>query len=78
MLEDPFLLIPPYNKVGEPSNVLICKEKFIEAGGFDETLVHLLDLDLWYRLMCIGDVAFINETLSTFRVHEKQATFLNI
>lgn len=78
MLEDPFLLIPPYNKVGEPSNVLICKEKFIETGGFDETLVHLLDLDLWYRLMCIGDVAFINETLSTFRVHEKQATFLNI
>ncbi len=78
LLEDPRLLIPPYNKIGEPSNVIILRDKFLDVGGFDNNLQHLLDLDLWFSLMTCGNVVFIDKQLSTFRLHEKQASVQNI
>lgn len=78
LLEDENLLIPPYNKIGEPSNVLVSREKFMQVGGFNEELFQLLDIDLWYKLMACGDISYINESLSIFRLHEHQETVKNV
>ena len=69
LLEDPFLLDEPINKIGEPSNTIISKEHFNKVGGFSEDLKQLLDLDLWFKLSAVGKVAFVDKELSTFRIH---------
>jgi GT2 family glycosyltransferase len=77
LLEDPNLLISPINKVGEPSNTLILRSAFHESGGFDPNISQLLDIDLWFRLMALGNVVYIDENLSKFRIHNSQQSVLN-
>jgi O-antigen biosynthesis protein len=78
LLEDPKLLDSPINKIGEPSNTLILKSAFHEVGGFDPNLSQLLDLDLWFRLMSVGEVSYVNQTLSSFRIHDSQQSVANL
>jgi lipopolysaccharide transport system ATP-binding protein len=78
LLEDPRIIDSPWNKIGEPSTVLIRKAALQETGGFDPRYQQLLDIDLWFRLMLVGDVAFQDEYLSIFRIHEKQQTVINL
>jgi glycosyltransferase involved in cell wall biosynthesis len=77
LLADPSLLKGVWNKIGEPSIVLIKKQTLIDIGGFDPNLCQLLDLDMWYRLMAVGKVGFVDETLSSFRIHDKQVSVEN-
>ena len=65
LLEDPNLLRGSINKIGEPTNTFILR-KTLESGGFDPQFSQLLDLDLWFRLMTLGNVVYINEKLSSF------------
>tara|TARA_B100001093_G_scaffold513752_1_gene586317 strand:- start:4764 stop:7874 length:3111 start_codon:yes stop_codon:yes gene_type:complete len=78
LLEDPNLLKQPLNKVGEPSNTLILKDAFLKVGGFDQDLLQMLDLDLWYKIFSSYNVVFVDEYLSYFRVHRNQASVRNI
>ena len=78
LLEDPFLLDEPINKIGEPSNTIISKEHFNKVGGFSEDLKQLLDLDLWFKLSAVGKVAFVDKELSTFRIHPQQESHYNL
>jgi GT2 family glycosyltransferase/glycosyltransferase involved in cell wall biosynthesis len=77
-LEDPNLLESPINKIGEPSNTLIYRKAFQEVGGFDPEFSQLLDLDLWLRLMSVGKVSYVNQTLSSFRIHDSQESVANL
>ena len=77
LLADPALVDGEWNKVGEPSSVLIKKQCLIDVGGFDPNLCQLIDLDMWYRLMAMGKVGFVDETLSSFRIHDKQLSVGN-
>ena len=77
LLEDPNLFNSPINKIGEPSNTLILKSAFLEAGGFDSQFSQLLDLELWFRLMTSGNVVYINDKLSKFRIHDSQQSVVN-
>jgi glycosyltransferase involved in cell wall biosynthesis len=72
LLEDPRLLAAGWNKIGEPSSVLIRRSAFLAIGGFDPAFRQLVDLDLYFRLMSEGMVAFVDESLSAFRVHDRQ------
>ena len=78
LLEDPKLLDPPANKIGEPSNTFISKSAFTEVGGFDSEMSQLLDVDLWLRLMSAGKVLYLDQTLSSFRVHDLQQSVSNM
>ncbi len=78
LLEDPKLLDSPVNKIGEPSNTFILKSAFKEVGGFDSEMSQLLDVDLWLRLMSVGKVQYLDQTLSSFRVHDLQQSFSNM
>jgi hypothetical protein len=46
-------------------------------GGFDPNLCQLIDLDMWYRLMTVAKVGFVDEPLSSFRIHDKQLSVDN-
>lgn len=76
-LKDKALLNSPKNKIGEPTAVLLKKECFDKVGWFNETLKQTLDYEYWYRLMKFYNVAFINEQLVGFRLHDAQASQVN-
>lgn len=62
------------NYFGAPCNTLFRKETIDRIGAFDENLKHIPDYDLWLRLAYEGDVYYIKETLSEFRVHNVSNT----
>lgn len=56
-----------------PSAVLLTRELFTGAGGFDETLPACEDYDLWLRICCTWPVLFVNQPLlSKFGGHDDQ------
>jgi glycosyltransferase involved in cell wall biosynthesis len=63
------------NLIGEPSLVLFRKSQ--SARGFDEQLVQLLDLEMWFHLLEQGRFAYIVEPLCAFRQHPAQLTEVN-
>ena len=64
------------NWIGEPSTVMFRKEN---AGtGFDTTLFHYGDLEMWFKVLLHGDYFFIAEPLAGFRTHAGSATNKNL
>ena len=64
------------NYIGEPSAVLF--RRGLAGRGFDESFAHLLDLELWFRLLEQGTLAFVPEPLAMIRRHGGQATRDNL
>jgi len=77
LLGDARLFLDPVNKIGEPTTVLLAKAALKSVGGFDASFKQLVDADLWFRIMTKYKVGFVDRELSTFRVHEQQATQVN-
>ena len=67
-----------WNKIGEPTTVLIRKDVFNNIGVFDGSLTQLLDVDLWLRIMGSYKIGFANQTLSQLRIHPRQQTQINL
>lgn len=63
------------NIIGEPSLALFRREQ--AQRGFDERMVQLLDLEMWFHLLEQGRFAYIAEPLCAFRLHPAQATEVN-
>jgi GT2 family glycosyltransferase len=78
LFEDKNFLTSPLNKIGEPSNTLILREAFFKVGGFDHKFSQLVDLDLWFKIIVLYNVVFIDKKLSIFRLHSNQASVRNI
>jgi glycosyltransferase involved in cell wall biosynthesis len=77
LLKDKSLLEPPRNKVGEPTAVLLNKKVFGEVGYFNTSLKQALDYEFWYRIFTGFNVAFVDQELVSFRLHNNQATASN-
>jgi glycosyltransferase involved in cell wall biosynthesis len=63
------------NFIGEPTTVMF-RASNLKVGNFDREFSCLNDLDFWLRQLTISDCYFIPETLSYFRVHDAQASFV--
>ncbi len=63
------------NLVGEPSAVMFRRES--AAAGFDVRYRQLVDLEMWFRLLEQGDLAYSAEPLCWFRRHAHQQTEVN-
>lgn len=77
LLQDPKFFQDPLNKIGEPSTVLIKKTVFEPLGYFDPELKQIVDVDMWTRIMSQYKIAFVNQTLSQFRIHPRQQSVQN-
>jgi len=62
------------NIYGEPSCVLFRSEKSRQAGYYSDEFYYSTDLDYWLRLSYVGDVYYIHEFLSCFRVASSTQT----
>lgn len=78
LFSDRHFLYQPDNKIGEPTSVLLKIEVLAKLGLFDTSLRQFCDLEMWLRIMAYHQVAFINEELATFRVHQAQTTNANV
>jgi len=48
---------------------------FDAVGGFDETMTHSEDLDLWVRLLQLGgEIHYVNEVLGDYRIRKNSAS----
>jgi predicted O-linked N-acetylglucosamine transferase (SPINDLY family)/glycosyltransferase involved in cell wall biosynthesis len=77
LLADANCLNNPINKIGEPSTVLIAARVFGEIGLFDSGLSQYVDLDMWWRIMGNYHIGFVDEKLSSLRIHPEQQTWKN-
>jgi len=57
------------------SNVLVRADLLKRLGGFDESLTHLPDWDLWIRLAAHGAPAAVASPLVGYRIHGGNASF---
>lgn len=64
------------NFVGGSSNVICRAQAIHKTGFFDQSLQAAVDLDLWLRIsrLCDGNICFINDVLTFYRLREGQIT----
>ena len=63
------------NVFGEPSNVLFRRAFLAPAGGsFRSNLVYSVDWELWIRLSSLGQVAYLQDDLMSFRISHSSVT----
>jgi glycosyltransferase involved in cell wall biosynthesis len=60
------------NLLGEPGAVMFRKSLADKIGPFDGREGYVIDLDYWFRLLAHGDVYFLADALSAFRVSAGQ------
>jgi glycosyltransferase involved in cell wall biosynthesis len=72
------ILDASWNKIGEPTCVMIKRSVFEAVGGFDPRFKQLVDVEMWYRALAVTWAAFIEEPLAQFRVHLDQMTAQNL
>ncbi len=77
LLADSGLFKAPINKIGEPTTVMLLRAALLELGGFDSELKHLVDIEMWLRVLCHYKVGFVDQVLSSFRLHGDQQTWKN-
>ncbi len=71
-----YCLLRLKNYIGEPSAVMFRR---VDSGrGFSPRYTHALDIEFWFHLLEKGRFAFIDETLTSYRVHPRQITNENV
>ena len=63
------------NVIGEPTAALFRRSAL--ANGVSDYYTQLLDLDMWFRILARGDLAFVAEPLCKIRTHARQLTCAN-
>src|ERR1700680_2862623 len=58
-----------YSVAGSASAVVARRELVIASGGFDETLLHAEDRDLWLKLARVSQLDYVSDALVALRIH---------
>src|SRR2546425_4866662 len=66
------------NFVGEPTAVMMHRSVFEEFGAFNEDLVQIPDLEYWLRFGLHTGIAYVDEPLSCFSIHNGAASAANL
>lgn len=56
------------NWIGEPTSVMVRRQSLRYSGLFSTHIRNRIDVDLWLRLLWLGEVGFVDQELSTYRV----------
>jgi len=71
-----YCLLRLTNFIGEPSAVMFRRAD--SGRGFSPRYAHALDMEFWFHLLEKGRFVFIDETLTSYRVHPRQKTNENV
>ena len=66
------------NFIGEPTAVMMHRSVFDEFGAFNEDLVQIPDLEYWLRVGLHTGIAYVDEPLSCFSIHNGAASAANL
>jgi hypothetical protein len=61
--------------LGEPTAVMFRREEGLR--GFSQKYSQLMDMEMWFHLLTLGDFISLSESLCTIRSHPGQATWSN-
>lgn len=64
------------NYIGEPTAVMFRKASM--RSGFNVHLPQVLDMDMWFRLLELGNLYYVSEPLCAIRQHPDQVTHANL
>lgn len=56
------------NILGEPGVVMFRKSVLDKAGSFDASIFYTMDLDMWLRMLTLGDLYVVGEVTCAFRI----------
>lgn len=56
------------NMIGEPGTGLVRTATARNAGGYDDSLPYLVDLDHWLKILKYGDALYLKDPVNEFRV----------
>lgn len=68
-------LYPSLNCIGEPTAVMFHHSVVERFGRFNPELRQLVDWEYWMRIGVSDGLHYLDESLATFRVHRRAATF---
>ena len=68
-------LYPTLNCIGEPTAVMFHHSVVKRFGRFNPELRQLVDWEYWMRIATSAGLHYLDDSLATFRVHRKAATF---
>lgn len=63
------------NCIWSPGQILIRRSALAVAGPFDATLRHCADWDMWLRLSLLGDIAFVDQVVLNWRLHDRNGSY---
>lgn len=69
--------LKPINIIGEPTCIMFPKAITAELGGFHSDMFQLVDYEFCLRIFKDFKIAFLQEQLAGFRLHDMQASFIN-
>ncbi|MEK0447372.1 MAG: hypothetical protein RLZZ399_2693 [Verrucomicrobiota bacterium] len=61
------------NRIGDPVAILCRRKMLCEAGPFDAQLHYCPDLEMWLRMLTLGDLYFDPEPAVQYRIHGESA-----
>lgn len=64
------------NYIGEPTAVMF--RKVLMRSGFNVNMPQVLDMDMWFKLLEMGNLYYVSEPLCAIRQHPDQMTHANI
>lgn len=62
-------LVKRANLIGEPVTVMARRIDYAKIGGFSYSQRYYIDLEMWLRLLKLGDCGIIDDALCAFRIH---------
>lgn len=71
-------LYPALNCIGEPTATMFRRAAVAEIGGFNANLIQLIDWEYWMRIAVKSGLGYLDESLATFRLHDRGATLANM
>ena len=77
IMENKDFLLPPMNKIAEPSFTMFHKSILNTTGYFRNDLSQSIDYEFYYRVLKHYKIAIINKNLGQFRLHQNQLTLKN-
>lgn len=73
LIENPLEIIIKNNPIRTPT-VVVAREAYEKVGGFNISLVHANDWEIWTRLATVGAVGYVEKPYALYRNHEASDT----